>query len=569
VKTGGIPLAIELAAAQLGTWSVEEVIEAMDRPLEALVVIDRVGPEHHREMRANIAWSERLLPSDATTLLARLSLFHSSFTFDAASSVAGFEPLTDHTFRHELRRLVDASMVMARAGSPTRYYLLEPIHHYAAMRLTDLGESNVVAERHSNFFADYFESLSRSIESGTKPGAMSRARPDDENLLSALWWAIDQEDTRAARIAISAIPFWRATKSLAETLPAIDAVLGVPNLPMRTHAELLFRATPLYRLGRGIAASQHRMLELESMAQGIDDPEVAAWVVLRRADALSGNSGPDEVIALYNEAIEALAKAGSEDVTMAMHNLGWYLYWSWDRLEETEAIVAQWMDVAMSLGVQRRGALSLSVWIALARGDVASTVGTITQLSTEYRDEGDHRMAALQMLPLAISSLQSGDVAEALRRIEVAVMASRETGAVPWLQNALLTRAYVNVAGEERAAAIEDLIEVAEMARHADPSDVAAALARATATTLAGSNPESAATLLAAAETLPQALHMSRLTRVLVVPALEKIVGGTQSGLRSTLDSGAYESAWKRGAGLDTVATVALARESLDEALGQ
>ena len=565
VKTGGIPLAIELAAAQLGTWSVEEVIDAMDRPLEALVVADRVGPDHHREMRANIAWSEKLLPSEATTLLARLSVFHSSFTFDAAGSVAGFEPLTDDTFRHELRRLVDASMVMARAGSPTRYHLLEPVHHYAALRLTDLGESDVVAERHSSYFADHFESLRRSIDSGTEPGALSRALPDDENLLSALWWAIDQEDTRAAHIAISAIPFWRATKNIAETLPSIDAALGVSSKSKRTHAELLFRSVPLYRLGKGIAASQNRLTELESIAQTIDDREVTAWAILRRADAMTNNTDADEVVATYNTAIEFLTKAGSGDVTMALHNLGWYLYWCWNRLDETEAIVAQWMEAESPLG--RYDALGLSGWVALARDDAASAARMFTQVSTEHRRQGNHRMAALQMLPLAISSFQSGDVAEAVLRADVAVMASRETGAVPWLRNALFTRAYVHLALEDRRAAAEDLIEIIESTGPVVGSDIAARLAQATASTLAASDPAAATALLAAAESLPGVQGMSRLTQLLVVPAFERMVGNTESQLRRTFASEAFEPAWIRGTAMDDVATSMLTHTSLNEAL--
>ena len=568
VKTGGIPLAIELAAAQLGTWSVDEVIEAMDRPLEALVVADRVGPDHHREMRANIAWSEQLLPSEATTLLARLSVFRSTFTFDAASSVTGFGPLTHHTFRHELRRLVDASMVMARAGSPTRYYLLEPVHHYAAMRLTDLDESDAVAERHSNYFDDHFESLSRSIDSGTEPGALSRARPDDENLLSALWWAIDQEDARAAHIATSAIPFWRATKGIAETLRAIDAALGVSNIPMRTRAELLFRSAPLYSLGRGADASQDRLKELESIAQSVDDAEVAAWADLRRADSMASDADTDEVVGMYNTAIESLRRIGSADVLIASHQLGWYLYWCWNRIEETEAAVTQWMDDATSLGQSQSEALSLSGWLALARTDVARAAGAFSQISDEFRRHGNHRMAALQTFPLAISSFQNGNAAEAVRRIDVAVAAIREFGAIPWLQISLMTRAYAHVALRNFGAAAENLAEVLERTKQTATSDVAAALAQATAATIAGSNPDSAVSLLAAAESLPEVLHMSRLTRVLVVPAFEKVAGSTESNLRSTLGSGAYELAWTRGTGMDTVATVALIRESLDKAVG-
>jgi predicted ATPase/DNA-binding SARP family transcriptional activator len=565
VKTGGLPLAVELAAAQLGTWSIEEVIEAMDRPLEALTFSDRIGPDHHRDMRANIAWSERLLPEETSMLLARLSVFRSSFAFAAVGPVAGFEPLAGDKVRHEMRRLVDASMVIARTGSPTRYHLLEPVRHYATRRLADLGESTVVAERHAIYFEEHFESLSRSIGFETDPNALRRARPDDENLLAALWWAITDDSARAANIAAVAIPFWRATGKIAEVLPAITAALEVSNIPKRTRAELLFRSAPLYQLDRAPAASREHLAELEAIARTVDDPEVSAWAALRRADAMTDNTDADEVIAVYNRAIESLRNAESEDITMALHNLGWYLYWCWNRVDEVEALVAQWMEVETS--VERSDALSLSGWLALARGEPAGAARTITQVSTEYRRQGDHRMAALQMLPLSISSFQSGEVAEALRRIDVAVTASRETGAIPWLRNALMTRAYVHLAIQDHHAAAQDLIEVIETTGPVAGSDIAARLAHATASTLAVSDPEVAAALLAAAESLPGVQGMSRLTQLLVVPAFEKLVGSTESHLRNSLASEAFEPAWARGSAMDDIATVMLAHTSLNEAL--
>ena len=60
---------------------------------------------------------------------------------------------------------------------------------------------------------------------------------------------------------------------------------------------------------------------------------------------------------------------------------------------------------------------------------------------------------------------------------------------------------------------------------------------------------------------------MSRLTQLLVAPAFEKIVGNTESNLRSTLASEAFEPSWTRGAAMDDVATVMLAHTSLKEVL--
>ena len=567
VKTGGLPLSIELAAAQLGAWSAQEVIDALDQPLDTLVVPDRVGPEHHREMRANVAWSERLLPPLSQRLLARLSVFRSSFTFDAVSAVAGFESLTNRSVRHELRRLVDASMVITQPGTPTRYHLLEPVRQYAAIRLEDLGETRMVATRHLAYFADLFETLDHLIDSGTEPGAMNRARQDDANLHAAIWWAVGEDQAETAqRLASSAIPFWRATVSISDILPTIDAALGVSDSPSRARAELLFRSMPFYILGADVDTGRERLAELDSTASDLSDPEITGWMLLRRADAEADGGDSDQAIEMYSRAVDSLRASGSRFTLSALHQLGWYQYWCWDRWAETEVTVAAWHQMEESLGLPSPEPAVLNGWLALAKGDHESAERIFGTVSTEFRRRTDHRMAALQMFPLAINSIQRGDVAEAARRIDVAVAASRESGAIPWLQNTLMTRSHLRIALDDHRGAIDDLIEVTATIGEGDGSPVAASLAVSTANAVGTSLPELAATLLGATESLSCGHNMLRLVLLLVAPAITELNGGTESFVLDAIPAEDFDSAWKRGALLDAASASALAIEALKEA---
>lgn len=567
VKTGGLPLSIELAAAQLGAWSAQEVIDALDQPLETLVVSDRVGPEHHSEMRASVAWSERLLPPLSQRLLARLSVFRSSFTFDAVSAVAGFEPLTDRSVRHEFRRLVDASTVIAQPGTPARYHLLEPVRQYAAIRLEDVGEASAMATRHLTYFADLFETLDHLIDSGTEAGALARARPDDANLHAAIWWAVGegQADT-AQRLASSAIPFWRATVSISDILPTIDAALGVSDSPSRARAELLFRSMPFYILSQGADAAMARLEDLDSTANDLSDPEVTAWLLLRRADATAGGGNSDQVVEMYSRAVESLRASGSRFALSALHQLGWYQYWCWDRWAETEVTVAIWHQTEESLDLPSPEPAVLNGWLALAQRNHEVAERIFGTVSTEFRRRADYRMASLQMLPLAINSLQRGEVAEAARRIDVAVAASRESGAIPWLQNTLMTRSYVRIALDDHRGAIADLLEAAATIGEGDESPVAASLALSAANAVGTSLPERAATLLGAAESLRYGHNMLRLVLLLVAPTMTELNGGTEPLVRDAIPAGSFDSAWKHGALLDAATTTALAIEALAEA---
>ncbi|MCL1588516.1 MAG: winged helix-turn-helix domain-containing protein [Actinomycetia bacterium] len=565
-RTEGIPLAIELATAQLRTWSASEVIEAMEQPLDVLVSADRVGPTHHREMRTSIGWSERLLPPLAQVLLARLSVFRSGFTFDAVDPVVGGDPLSPDQVRNELRRLVDASLVTVRLGSPTRYDLLEPVRQYAAERLEDRGETVIVAERHLAYFADLFEMISPSIAFGTKASTLARASQDDANLLSAIGWAVRTDQVEAAqRLTTASIPLWRATVNLSDVLPTIDAVLGMSDSPSRTRAELLFRSFPLYSLARGSSAAETRMSELESTSHSLNDSEVAALVLLRHADAAASTDDPDEVIDMYRRAVQSLQESGSPYVINALHQLGWYQFWCWDRWDETKATIANWQDVTESLGSQNTECVALKGWVALAQAETEAAEVLFGSAARKYRRQGDHRTAALQMLPLAISSLQRGEIAEARRRIDVGVAATREAGALPWLQNTLMTRSYVKVALDDHRGAVQDLIEVGATIGEGDASSPAA-LARATASALATSHPDSAAALLGAANAQGAGEHMLRLTPLLVAPALISLNGDPESVVRESISADTFESAWTRGTSMDAATMMTVTIQVLEEA---
>ena len=566
VKTAGLPLAIELVAAQLDAWSVKEVISALDEPLTSLAVPERVGPPHHRDMWENISWSERLLPPLASTLLARISIFGPSFSFDAVAPVTAFPPLSDTTVRQEFQRLVNSSMVLSRPGSPGRYYLLDPVREYAAIRLAESSDAAQLSENHASYFATTFRELSSAFDHGTDSGALERARLDDEDLIAALNWTIDADRTlEAQEFAISAIPFWWSSARVPDILPILDRTLRLPGPADKARAELLFTAMPLYQLGRGARAGHELLVELEGVARDIEDPEVAAWTDLRRADAASAHDAPEEVVSLYQQAASSLREIGSTYEFTALHQLGWYQFRCWDRWADTEVTVAAWSDLTESLGSRNPGPVVLRGWLALAQGHTETAERTFVRVSTELRRQGDHRMAALQMLPRSIASLQSGNVLEAGRRIDVAVAAGREIGAVPWLQNALLTRSYVRVALDDREGATRDLIEVGRVMKPGDAPDVAPALAHAAATALMTTQPEAAVTLLSAASCLPSGNFTLRLTHLLVVPALADLLDATETSVRDAITPDAFGSAWKRGATMDAEEAATAAVRAIED----
>jgi predicted ATPase/class 3 adenylate cyclase len=125
---GGVPLAIELAAAWVDSFSLDELAAEMDHQLELTARMADV-PERHRSVRASCDWSWAQLTDQQKSLLRRCSVFKGGFFIEAAEAVLG---LTGLGLRKALAELCDKSWLYTRElrweedGRPTtktRYQL--------------------------------------------------------------------------------------------------------------------------------------------------------------------------------------------------------------------------------------------------------------------------------------------------------------------------------------------------------------------------------------------------------------------------------------------------------------
>src|SRR5215472_12391422 len=136
VRLDGIPLALELAAARLGSLSVSEVSSLLDQRFRLLTGGSRTGLPRHRTLRALIDWSYELLNPEEQIVLDRLSVFAGGWTLAAAEAVTSAGDAGEWLVLDHLAALVDKSLVQAdETQGSTRYRLLETVRHYAAEHL--------------------------------------------------------------------------------------------------------------------------------------------------------------------------------------------------------------------------------------------------------------------------------------------------------------------------------------------------------------------------------------------------------------------------------------------------
>ena len=205
----GLPLALELAAARLTVFSPEELADRLDDQLAILRSSQRAGDLRHATIETTIAWSWELLDDAERALLRRLSVFHGTWSLDAAEGICEFEPIGQGEVVDLVASLVARSLVMvdSATGGTTRYRLLEPIRQYAARELDDQA-----TERLRCRFIDYWSTtLAASYDTGGRVTLRNHEpalslEVDQADATAAVEWALATERFEDA-MAILASPF--------------------------------------------------------------------------------------------------------------------------------------------------------------------------------------------------------------------------------------------------------------------------------------------------------------------------------------------------------------------------
>jgi len=208
----GIPLALELAAAQLAYLTPEEVAGRLDDRFR-LLAGGRRRIQRQATLQATVDWSYELLGEIERTLLPRLSVFAGGFSLDAAEGICTGDGIEARRVVTLLASLVAKSLVVADTHDrATRYRLLETIRIYAAERLVDRREAEVIRVRHRDWYLAWAERL--DDEPQWNP-ALRRASDlllierEFDNLRSALAWSAQEgRSNLVARLTVSADVLW-------------------------------------------------------------------------------------------------------------------------------------------------------------------------------------------------------------------------------------------------------------------------------------------------------------------------------------------------------------------------
>jgi predicted ATPase/class 3 adenylate cyclase len=235
-RLDGIPLAIELAAARVSMFSIEELAHRLDQRFR-LLTGGRGAVERHQTLRAAVDWSYDLLAPVERVVFGRLSVFAGGCTMDAAEAViVDADGIVEEIF-DLLSGLVDKSLVVVdRARSVTRYDMLETVRQYAHEHLLNSGEAEDIRRRHALWYTNFAREAGRGLYSSDEAQWLERLRVEIDNLEVAVGWAVNADETDIAmRIAGSFTRQGSARPLLGTAFLAERAldVVGADQHPLR------------------------------------------------------------------------------------------------------------------------------------------------------------------------------------------------------------------------------------------------------------------------------------------------------------------------------------------------
>jgi tetratricopeptide (TPR) repeat protein len=311
-RLDGLPLAIELAAARLRSFSPAEIAARLDDRFRLLTGGTRTSLPRQHTLQAAVDWSYELLSETEQKVFDRLSVFADGFTMDAAEAVCG-EIAVDAV--DSVIRLVEQSMVVAGPGvvAGTRYRLLETLRQYGWQRLAERGEDVEIRSRHAEFFLRIADEARPHLHGPDQGDWTRRLVAEYENARAAFDWCRTAGQVQMhLRLAERWGAFWIGSGYWTEARRRLDEAL---DLEAGKYPELRMRAI----LGSAqvfVAEDRDRAVALAEEALGLaerygDSETMVRALILSGYTAKHRNEG-ERGLLLLERAIDLCREGGLE-----------------------------------------------------------------------------------------------------------------------------------------------------------------------------------------------------------------------------------------------------------------
>jgi non-specific serine/threonine protein kinase len=566
VRLDGLPLAIELAARQVGTLTPAAILQrltqtldgdgvdaARARPSAGLLNTRMLGagprdlPARQQSLDAAIAWSYALLSPFEQAVFRRLAVFEGGFPLVAAEAVCGdavsCEPraasgvaagsgLAAHdSLLGALNRLVEGSMLVRDGVSETpatgRGGSVQDGSGQDGSGRDGSGRGRLVEEWQRYRL---LETIRQYAADRLAASGESEAARNDHRA-----WCLDLAETGYRQSRTGVAPEWRARLEAEHENCRAALAWSEERQEPEPFARLVSALWWFWQLS-GMIGETHQLVEQALVAETVS-PEVRGHLLNGAAFFAydRGDYGRAETLAA--EARTICDTLGDHwGAALAQTSLGFiaYLQGRYDRamprLQEALALARTSGDL-----VTAGRALNNLGTVALARGDLAGARATFEEALTLWRQLRSDGATAVALLFLGQVVGAQGDRQRAVKLLEESVALARQSGYARAAGPALLSLGRVLRSLGQHAKSSTLLLEsLAVRQQQGDRRGIAECLDALAAAAVDGRKPAEAARLIGAADALRQEIGAPLSPRDL--PAREQLVDSLRRRIGSRYD---------------------------------
>ncbi|MDI9974166.1 MULTISPECIES: protein kinase [Rhodococcus] len=272
----GLPLPLELAAAQLRAMSLDQIAQRLTDRYKLLTHGSRAAPARQRTLRLCVEWSYDLCTPLERRIWVNLSTFVGNFELDAAEFICeeiGQDELLDGVFS-----LVDKSVLVRQEhGSAVGFRMLETIREFGRMKARESGDYAKLRRRHHEWYRRLVLDAERDWISVRQLGWIARLGREQSNLREAMEFAVLESDEReqgaALELATALFPFWLSRNLLSEGRFWLDRALSSsPARASKDRVKALYADSVLAGMQGDFSAGSNLIVQGELLVAEMSDP---------------------------------------------------------------------------------------------------------------------------------------------------------------------------------------------------------------------------------------------------------------------------------------------------------
>lgn len=455
-RLDGIPLAIELAAFRLCALSVNQITERLADRYRLLRAPGRMALPRHQTLRAAVAWSHELCSPEEQQAWARASVFAGAFDLDAAENVCCGEELDQEAILELVAGLVDRSVLLREEDAGiVRYRMLETLRHYGTERLAELGQTEVLRQRHRDWYL-HVAAQAEVARCADQIDSFVGLQREQSNLRSALDYSLATpgQARDGLRMAATLWTLWIPQGLFSEGRSWLDRALKLDHRPSRDRAKALWVNAVLAMLQSDLAAATPLLEQGFAEARQFDDASALAYLTQMAGVAALLDDDPPRARALLEEAA-ARHRAAGDLGTLAITSLA-HLGFTYCLLGDLDRAISSCEEACKVSEAQGEPwalsnalwALGLALWLY---GDTPSAI-TETQRCLRLNHAFNDRLGIATACESLAWFAGLGGGHERAARLLGAAHAARRTVGRPLFASAQFTAFHRRCAAQARQA---------------------------------------------------------------------------------------------------------------------